>query len=272
MKYKLLACDLDGTLNNSKGKLTEGNKDAIKKAGENGLRFVICSGRSQISVDAFNKELGLNVPGGFGISFNGGVVYKADTLEVLYERRMPREDALRVIEAIKLIDPETPVIVYVEGNLIYYTDENENIAGYASRVDIKKQKVDSFEEIPSDILKMLIRWDPEKLIKLHDSLKDKIEDICDIVFSDKHLLEFAPKGSNKSEGLSFLADYLGLDMSETAAMGDNFNDAEMICDAGLGIAVNNAVDEIKAMAGFVTKSNNDNDAVKEAIEMLLAQE
>ena len=270
MKYKLLACDLDGTLNNSSGKLTDGNKAAIKKAMDSGLHFAICSGRSQVSVDAFNKELGLNVPGGFGISFNGGVVYKADTLEILYEHRMPRAEALRVIDALRAIDPETPVIVYVEGNLIYYTEDNENIAGYANRVDIKKQKVDSFEEIPSDILKMLIRWDPDKLVKLHNAVKEKIEDFCDIVFSEKHLLEFAPKGSTKAEGIRFLAEHLGLDMEETVAMGDNFNDAEMICEAGLGIAVNNAVDEIKAMAGYITGNNNDNDAVKEAIEMLLS--
>ena len=269
MKYKLLACDLDGTLNNSSGRLTGGNKEAIKKAGEEGLHFVICSGRSQNSVDAFNKELGLNVAGGFGISFNGGTVYKADTLEILYERRMPRADALKVIEALREIEPQTPIIVYVEGNLIYYTEDNENIAGYANRVDIKKKKVDSFDEIPTDILKMLIRWDPDKLINLHDFVKDKIDGFCDIVFSEKHLLEFAPKGSNKAEGLRFLASHLGLNMEETVAMGDNFNDAEMISEAGLGVAVKNAVDEVKAMAGYVTKNDNDNDAVKEVIEMLL---
>jgi len=269
MKYMLLASDLDGTLNNSSGRITEGNKEAIRKAVESGLNFVICSGRSQNSVDAFNKELGLNEPGCFGISFNGGTVYKADTLEVLYEHRMIRADALRVINAIKTIDPQTPVMVYVEGNLIYYTDDNENIAGYAGRVDIKKRKVESFEEIPSDILKMIIRWDPDKLIKIHDLVKAEIEDFCDMVFSDSHLLEFAPKGSNKSEGLRFLAGHLGLDMVQTVAMGDNYNDAEMIRDAGFGVAVENAVDEIKAMADYVTGNNNDNDAVKEVIELLL---
>ena len=269
MKYKLLASDLDGTLNNNSGQLTCGNKQAIKQAMESGLHFVICSGRSQNSVAPFNTELGLSAAGCFGISFNGGVVYKADTLEVLYEHRMPRADALKVIEAIKSADPQTPVMVYVQSNLIYYTDDNENIMKYAGKVDIKKQKVESFETIPGDILKMLIRWEPDNLIKVHDFVKDKIDGFCDIVFSDKHLLEFAPKGSNKSEGLRFLAEHLDVDMSQTVAIGDNYNDAEMIRDAGLGVAVKNAVDEIKATADYVTLNDNDNDAVKEVIEMVL---
>ena len=269
MKYKLLASDLDGTLNNSKGIITAGNKEAIKKAVQNGLHFVICSGRSQASVDAFNKELGLNVAGCFGISFNGGVVYKADTLEVLYEHRMAKNDALKVIAAIRSVEPDAPIMVYAADNSFYYVEETEDILSYSSKVVINMKKIESFDEIQTDVLKMIIRWDHERLIKIQDFVKDKINGFCDMVFSDSHLLEFAPKGSNKSEGLRFLAEHLGLDISEAVAVGDNYNDAEMIRDAGLGVAVNNAVDEIKDMAGYVTKNDNDNDAIKEVIDMIL---
>jgi hydroxymethylpyrimidine pyrophosphatase-like HAD family hydrolase len=120
-------------------------------------------------------------------------------------------------------------------------------------------------------MKLIIRWEPEKLAVLMDDIRYRVQPHCDMFLSANNFLEFAPLGSNKATGLKVLSDYLGLDMNEVVAVGDNFNDMDMIMAAGLGIAVNNAVEEVKAIADYITQADNDNNAIKEVVEMVLKE-
>ena len=105
----------------------------------------------------------------------------------------------------------------------------------------------------------------DKLEQIEDDLSDVTGDMS-ISYSSGRFLEFNRKGVDKGAALKILADRLGVPMSETMALGDNYNDLTMIKAAGLGVAVANSVPEVKEAAGYVSDKTNDEDAAADAIE------
>jgi len=271
MKYKLLATDLDGTLLARDHTLSEANISAVKKARSSGLNLIIASGRSHESIKHFNKKLGLYDKDSYGIAFNGSTVYKADTMEILFEKRLEAANCIEIYNAIKAADKTAPLILYTpSGDTVYYEKPDPSIERYYRNSKIQSAQVDDLRTLcAGGVAKLLIRQDPAKLRELYANIKDKLTGVCEMVFSAPHFLEFGVVGNSKAQGLEFLADYLGFGLCEVAAIGDNFNDMEMIEAAGLGIAVANAVPELKAKAGFVTEADCDNSAVAEALEKVM---
>lgn len=270
MKYKMLATDLDGTLLNSVHELSPENKHAIENAVQKGLKVVLCSGRSHESMNHIAEAAGLNKKGCFGISFNGAVVYEADTVQPIFEKRLNLDYALKTIALIKWANPETPILAYYDGDQLYCERENNDIVEYKMMSKIKTSQVKDFNAVlDKDILKIIIKWDAEKLKDIEHKIKDKLEGISNMFYSANDLMEFGPIGVNKSEGIRFLAKHLGMDMSEVVCIGDNYNDYEMVKESGFGAAVKNAVDELKEIADYVTENDNNNHAVKEIIEKIL---
>lgn len=273
MDYEMIAIDLDGTLKLTHGSVSSGNIEAIHRAIDNGIAVVICSGRSQASLAKFIKEIGLNEKGSYGISFNGAVIFKADTLEEIFEHRLDIDNTRKTIELIKKSNPETPIMVYTEPNIVYYDIENEEVHEYVEFSGIESKKVNDLStDIDKDILKIIIRWEPEKLNKLYADIEDEVKKYSHMFYSYDNLLEFSPIGSDKGVGMRKLAEILDIDMKKVVGIGDNYNDLALVKEAGFGVAVENAVDEVKAVADYITKNNNDNDAVKELIDLILPLE
>ncbi|MCL2565658.1 MAG: Cof-type HAD-IIB family hydrolase [Defluviitaleaceae bacterium] len=273
MKYKLLATDLDGTLLNKEAALTPLNIAAIKKARTLGLNTIIASGRSHESIKKFNKDLGLVDENTFGISFNGSVVYRANTMEVLFESLIKPYDCMEIYRVVKAYDKDAPLILYtMPGDKVYYEVDDENIDRYYTYTNMNALRVPNLRAIAKNgAAKFLVRKEPAELQKFYEAVRGELESVCELVFSTPHLLEFGVLGNNKAVGLEFLAGYLGISMEEVVAVGDNYNDLEMIKAAGLGVAVANAVPEIKEAADYITKSDNGEDALAEVVEMLLSE-
>ena len=273
MKYKLLATDLDGTLLNKTSLLSAVNIAAVKKARAKGLNVIIASGRSHESIKNFNAELGITDKNAYGISFNGAVVYKADTMEILFEKRLDASACDKIYRAVKAYDKDAPLILYTPaGDTVYYERSDPSIERYYTRSKLSSEMVSDLRPLyENGVAKLLIRHDPVLLRELYEAVKGELEGVCEMVFSAPHFLELGVLGNSKASGLEFLGDYLGFGLSDMAAAGDNYNDIEMIEAAGLGIAVANAVDELKAVADFVTEADNDHDAVAEIIGRILKQ-
>ena len=102
------------------------------------------------------------------------------------------------------------------------------------------------------------------LKKIEDDLKDITGDL-DVSYSSNRYIEFNHQGVNKGQGLKKLADILGVDIKETIAIGDNFNDLSMIKVAGLGVGVQNTVEDMKKECDVITKATNNENAVAEVI-------
>lgn len=266
MSYKLLVSDLDCTLISRKNGLTEKNKIAIKKAIESGLKFFICSGRSNLSLERFEKELELNKEGFYTIAFNGNMVYDTYNHNVIYEKMLDKYLAQQIISKIKKYDIFT--IVYVRDQLYAENIDDENAYEYTELAALKitERKLAS---IDTDVSKIILRGDRNLLERIFTEMGSYINGKCNMFFSADNLLEFTNLEATKGKALAFLANYLNIVTNDIIAVGDNYNDLTMIEIAGLGIGVQNAVEEVKQIANYVTICDNENDAIAEIIEKFI---
>jgi len=268
--YKLVAIDLDGTLLDDSGMLPEANRVYIQKAMDNGVQVALCSGRSYVSLARFENMLGLNKPGCYGICFNGGIVYNVFDKEIISDIRMCRSVAIELAGEIKHAfgNIEPGVMIYVGAEL--YTERIiEEIAGYARRSGINLTQLQSFDEITQDVTKLVVKGENPSLRMVYNKMRRPVTGRCQMFFTTENLLEFIPLGSGKDRGLQILAKELGIPLNETMAVGDQVNDIDMIKAAGLGVAVSNAIDEVKAVAGYVTRADNNAGVFREIAQMFL---
>lgn len=266
MDYKLLVSDLDSTLISQKHGLTDKNKKAIKKAIDSGLKFFICSGRSYLSLERFEKELGINKEGFYTIAFNGNTVCDSYKHKVIYEKMLDGVLAQQIIAKLKNYDVFT--IVYVRDILYAQNVTDENAYEYIEEAALKITEI-KLDTIDTDVSKIILRADRKTLQKVFDDMSIFIEGKCNMFYSADNLLEFTNLEATKGKALAFLADHLNINKKHIIAVGDNHNDLSMIEFAGLGIAVKNAVDEAKEIADYVTTVDNENDAIAEIIEKFI---
>ena len=271
MKYKLIVSDMDGTLLGDDHQLTEENKIALSKALQKGIKIVPASGRIYDSAKEHFDFLDINTP---LIACNGGIIKETKTNKLIYKNSVPNDICLKIIDVF-------------EKNEIYYQlySENTMMCKNLSPDDKKKtqERLKNFfnnkvnvhfgddlkEEVSKHQILKLIAIDERDMDKLKRVREDlsKIEDI-EITSSWYNNIEIMHKGANKGEALKALIKYLGIDIKEVIAFGDNYNDLPMIELAGLGVVMGNADDAVKEKADYVTSTNVEN-GVAEALYKFL---
>ncbi|MDR1539862.1 MAG: Cof-type HAD-IIB family hydrolase [Clostridiales bacterium] len=256
MSYRLIVSDLDGTLLNDQSEITPSVKKSVSDAEAAGALFALGSGRSYVSLGYFERELGLDVAGHYGICYNGGMVYKTDSHEVLLENRLDRDLALEIVEALRRHDAH--ILVYVNDTL-YAESADSFTLRYSRLAKMPLTHASRFSDIKTDISKVLIVGEYEDLRSVWSNMESFVHGKANLFFTSSNLLEFCHLKAHKGFALAFLRDHLGLSPSETIAIGDHLNDLTMLREAGLGIAVANAVPEAKAAADVaIEKTNNEN--------------
>lgn len=142
-----------------------------------------------------------------------------------------------------------------------------NHSGKMDVVEIFEDNIDFLKD--DEIIKILyMNTDTPYLNEIEKEVKDLTQN-ADISYSSNRYLEFNQKGVNKGAGIQFLALHLGLDISQTIAIGDNFNDASMLEIAGLSVGVQNMVPALKEKMAYITKANHNEDAIAEVIEKFI---
>lgn len=270
---KLIASDLDGTALNG-GKLSDKNKAAIQKAVDAGIEFVVSTGRALYAVpkDFYDiKEFK------YAITCNGACLCNVRTSEVLRKYKVETDDVKNLIAISKKynvtfevftgghrghIDKkyhEDPVKYGMLPNLVNYIRESrapeEDIYEYISE---HMDDVDNFAFVT-----------PTK--EIHDSIAEEVKILCPNtlqVIAEPQWVEVMNINSGKGKGVKHLAEYLGIDMSEVACIGDGDNDIEMLELAGLSIAMGNGSDGCKNVSDYVTLDVAE-DGVAFAIEKML---
>ena len=267
---KLIALDLDGTLLTTDKKLTERTKETLKAAREQGVKVVLTTGRPLKAMDFFLKELGTDGhEDEYTITFNGGLVQK-NTGEILDNTVFSIDDVSRIYEETEKLN--IPLDAISEG--IVYQIQSDQESLYAQFNPALTFIPTAFEDLSSQITynKCVTAFPQELLdaaiLKFSPELFDKYE----IFKSRELLLEWSPKNVHKATGLAKLIEHLGIDRSQVMACGDEANDLSMIEWAGLGVAMQNAVPEVKAVANVVTPMTNDEEAVAWAIEKYVLKE
>lgn len=263
MRYKMIVTDMDDTLLRDDHTVSERTQEAIIKAQEMGVKFVLASGRPTFAMREYAKQLKLDEFGSHILSYNGAVITCMKKNEEIY-RNMLSSD--RVHELVDLSKKYNMFIhTYVGDDIITaenseYCDIEQKLTG----MDLKL--VDCLKEtVTEDVVKVLMTQDPEHLKGVAGQLKETHGDDYSITISKPYFLEFMPKGVDKGAGIDKLAEVLEIKAEEIIAIGDSYNDLEMLQYAGLGVAVGNAKPELKEAANVVVASNMQ-DGVAEVIE------
>lgn len=255
----MIALDIDGTLVSSAHNILPETRDALIAAQEKGLKVILASGRPTPGMMALAKELKLEEFGGFILSYNGGRITNVETEEVIYEVFLTPEEAHEIYEL--ATENRVNIMAYDGDDII--TEREDEYSQLESHINAMSIKLtDDFKKaVVNRTIKTLTTGDPELLAEIEQKYIEKFGDRFSISRSLPYFLEVMPLGINKALSLGRLLDKLGMEAADLVACGDGFNDIEMVQFAGLGVAMGNAVDEVKAVSGYVTRSNDDNGIV-----------
>ena len=271
--YKIIACDLDETLISRDRSITKENIEAIQRAKAAGVRFVPATGRGYNSVRNELKTLGLyDLENEYVISYNGGAITENKDERVLHFQGITFEEASALykrgltFEHI-CIHIYTPDQVWVRN---FYPEEVEYLACRQPCTEIFTDDIEFLRG--KEIVKAIyMNTDYDYLKKIQAQITDLTGDM-DVSFSSNRYMEFNRKGVSKGKGLHRLADLLGVDIKDTIAIGDNYNDLSMIKEAGLGIGVANTVEAMKKECDYITKADCDHSAIAEVINRFIFNE
>jgi Cof subfamily protein (haloacid dehalogenase superfamily) len=262
---RILAIDLDDTLLHEDLTLTPANRDALRQAEDAGVAVLLASGRVPGSMYRYAKELGMLEREGYMIAGNGTLLIRTDTGEELVRQTLPVEEAAAAFREIHKLGH--PVSVYHQ-DTIYASRDGRWVEEDCRLSGFKKVIVEDFAAFirESHPLKLLIQDDADIIARLEPQLKERYGDIFHIITSKPFFLELLPKTADKGSALRYLAEYLQIPSSQVMAIGDSINDLGMIRFAGIGVAVGNALPEVKAAASVVLDTHHSDNAVAEAVE------
>lgn len=261
-KVKCIALDLDGTLLSDEKGVSEENRQALKRAMDQGIHVVIASGRAFTSLP---REL-LEIPGlEYAITSNGAKIYRISTEECLRVTRMTPKSVkeirslirgMQVTEEIFLDGQPYAPADYVQDPVAYGIFESA--VPYIQRTRVPVENVDAFFERHADELECLdyILKNPEEREEIWKLLERQVEDIY-VTSSMPNRLEISHRDAGKSRAYAWLLDRLGIAPSQAAAFGDGDNDWEMLAMSGYGIAMGNASEKCRQAAYAVTKTNEE---------------
>ncbi|WP_152394938.1 Cof-type HAD-IIB family hydrolase [Paenibacillus guangzhouensis] len=250
--YKLIAIDVDDTLINDDKIVTEATQQALEQAITKGVTVTLATGRMYASAQAIARQIGMNVP---LITYQGSLVKNLLDGHVLYERSVPQDAARRIWQYAE--EHSLHLQLYIDDQL-YVQVDNEKTQSYAGLSKIPYIVEPDFSKlIDQPSTKMLIIDEPDYLDEVAVELRDLLGSGVHITKSKPHFLEIMHSEGTKGHALTYLAEHFGCDLSEVMAIGDAWNDREMLEVAGLGVAMGNAVPSLKEIADEITLSNND---------------
>ncbi|MGV6988005.1 sugar-phosphatase [Testudinibacter sp. P80/BLE/0925] len=266
-KYKLIALDLDGTLLNTQKEISPRNQAAISAAREQGAQVILASGRPHIGMQKYLKQLGMTGDNDYVLCFNGARVERVSDGRVINSKMLRGKDAKLVAAYARQFGLNTHAFSPTRGLITpqasHYTQHEADSNG----IDFTLL---DFAELDDDepIIKSMMIDPPQLLQTIIDDMPSELRARYTIVRSAPFFLEFIHPEVNKGAGVAALAQHLQIQPEEIICCGDAGNDLHMLQYAGLGVAMGNATDELKAIADYITADHNES-GVAEVIEKFI---
>ena len=285
--YKLVAIDLDGTMLNHYGEISERTKETVRRCIEKGVEIVLASGRPIDSIKTIAEELGIK---GYFIAGNGALVYDLQKNEMIYENYIKKEKVLEIIKiceensiAYNVYTDKVILTTNLKFNVLYYYKENlkkeenkqtnisivENMYEYVENMkDEKFLKIticDQNSTIFHSIIKKVKEINGIEVLDISHMSRKIIKQGTEEIPVEYFYTEISASNVDKWEAIEFLRKRMGLAKEEIMTIGDNINDKKMIENAGMGIAMKSSTMEILKIARDITETN-DNDGVASALE------
>ncbi len=269
--YQLLATDLDGTLFNSSGKVSEKNKQTIREAIRRGISVILCSGRAPYEkLGDLGKELGLDYPGNYYICCSGAMIVDAVSLKAVVGNYLsvPSAQALLQTGEVFFKDMGKASIRVHTTNRIYVRNPEIWDNGFEIRTGRKMEPLPSdLRELEGEITKMLFLSPIEGYaMRFYDRMEKVLPEGALGYRMPPALAEYVSAEANKGNAVRQLAALLGIKLQDVICVGDGWNDISMLSGSGLGIAVKNAPEEVARLADVRFPYTNDEDAVARILE------
>ena len=264
-KYLLLALDIDGTLLTSDKKVSPNSIKYINETSKRGIQITYCSGRAPAEM----KDLIKILPSiRFGVCMSGALVYDFKENRTIYSNSITREYIKKIIEVAK--DDDGMIQFLTDNESIVREDQITHMSDYnmgiyqpmylkiAKKVKDMNAEAKNYDSIP----KVNIYFHS---IKARQKAYEEINNLpLSLSFGEETALEITAKNVDKGNGLSALAKYLGINMSQIIGIGDADNDISFLKIVGLPIAMGNANDKVKELCKVIT-DDNDHDGVSKSI-------
>ena len=285
--YKLVAVDLDGTMLNSYGIVTDNTKNIIKKVIDKNIDVVIASGRPIDSIKTIAKEIGSK---NYFIAGNGALVYDIKNDEIIYEKFMSKEKVLEIIKiceensiSYNLYTETTIIAKALKYNVLYYQKENlkkeqnkrtnitivDDIYEYVQNLEnpkfLKITVCDNNKFVFQSIIRKLRKVNNIEVLDVLHMSRKIIRQGTEEIPIEYYYTEISLKDVDKWNAIQFLMDKSDIKAEEVIAIGDNINDKMMIENAGVGIVMKGSVPVVTQSANFITETNN-NEGVAKALE------
>ncbi len=282
--YKLVAIDLDGTMLNSSGVVTDRTKKAIEAAKKNGTEIIIASGRPIDSIKAIANEIKSNK---YFIAGNGAIIYDIKNDQVIYDKYLKKEKVLEIIKiceqnsiSYNVYTDKTILAKALKYNVLYYHKENlkkqedkkTNISivkdMYEYVKDLKDEKFlkmticDEHKSIFNSIIRKISAIDEIEVLDVSHISRKTIKQGTEEFLIEYYYTEISSVNVDKWTAIEFLIEKLGIKKEEVIAIGDNMNDKKMIENAGLGVVMKGSTPVVVEKADVVADSNNDDGVAK----------
>lgn len=266
-KYKLIALDLDGTLLNTQKEISPRNRAAILAAREQGVQVILASGRPYIGMQKYMRQLGMTGDNDYVLCFNGARVERATGGQVINSKMLRGKDAKLVAAYAQQFGLNTHAFSPTRGLI---TPQASHYTQHEADSNFIDFTLLDFAELDDDepIIKSMMIDPPQLLQTIIDQMPDELSARYTIVRSAPFFLEFIHPEANKGAGVAALAQHLQIQPEEIICCGDAGNDLHMLQYAGLGVAMGNATDELKAIADYITADHNES-GVAEVIEKFI---
>lgn len=285
--YKLVAIDLDGTMLNSYGIVTENTKKIIKETIKKGTDVIIASGRPIDSIQTIAKEIGSN---NYFIAGNGALIYDIKNEQVIYEKYMSKQKVLEIIKlceensiAYNVYTEKTILATSLKYNVLYYHKENlkkeenkqtsinivKDMHNYIENSEeekiLKISICDDSKSIFNSILRKLKNVEGIEVLDVSHMSRKMIKQGTEDIPIEYYYTEISLKEVDKWNAIEYLIEKLNIQKEEVIAIGDNINDKKMIENAGLGVVMEGSTPVVTNIADYITTSNNE-EGVAKALE------
>ncbi|MBC1656311.1 HAD family phosphatase [Listeria welshimeri] len=265
MTTQAIILDIDGTLLNDDKKISPETKKALITAQQNGVKLILASGRPTTGMHLYAEQLEMKKYHGLLVSYNGAKVVDCQTKEELFNQTLTIAEGKAVLEHMKQFEVKVMIDKddYMYVNNVYdcyipYKGEEINIIQYESRGGNFKlcEKEDLAAFLDYRINKILTAGDPDYMQKNYQAMMAPFKNTLNCVFTADFYFEFTAKNIDKAKALDTVLTPMGIHAENIIAFGDGHNDITMVKYAGTGIAMDNAVPKLKAVANSITLSNN----------------
>ena len=282
--YKLVAVDLDGTMLNQYGMVTENTKRVIKQTIQKGIDVIIASGRPIDSIKSIAKEVGSER---YFIAGNGALIYDMQKDEIIYDKFFPKEKVLEIIKiceensiSYNVYTDQTILATALKYNVLYYQKENlkkeeskqtkisivENMYEYVkNKQEEKFLKIticDDNQTVFQSIMRKLKQIDGIEVLDVSHMSRKTIKQGTEEITIEYFYTEITMQNVDKWDALEYLMEKLNVKKEEVIAIGDNMNDKKMIQEAGLGVAMGESTPVVIQIADYVTTSNEEEGVAK----------